>query len=313
MQPSIFIASSKEGKKYANLVKNEIQAHVNITLWFDNFFELNSSTLDCLCKKAIMYDFAIVLYTKDDISVSRKKVFSTPRDNIIFEHGLFTGLLGRYKTYALIEEGVKVPSDLSGITYGYFSNISSIRVRCLEIVQAIKKELEVSRLSLLPSTSIALAYFQNFLKPICEAIYTKKVVQCCGKHIPFDVSKSKVKVVLPKKLEENLTSLVQQLKNDLSLKNISIQGVNRKYTTYIQKLNEDDYNIIDVPTNLSAVYQSIKLYLAVDYIGDSEEVKLCMNREINNFNTALKLLLNTNNITKELVDIIQIEKLPLTV
>ena len=313
MKPSIFIASSKEGKRFADIVKTELTGCANITVWDENFFKLNVSTFDSLCKKAIMYDFAIVLYTKDDISLSRRRFFSTPRDNIIFEHGLFTGIIGRYKTYALIQNGVKIPSDLFGITYSYFSDCKDIEECCKVIMSAIKRESAVSRLSLLPSISIALSYFQNFLKPICEVIYTKRKVQYDGQNIPFNISKNRIKVVIPKKLEENLSPVVQCLKNDLSLRDVSIQGTNRKYSTFMQRLSEEDYNIIDLPVCLSIAYQSIKLYLAVDYIGDSQDVQFCIQKEISNFSMTLRYLLDSNNFTQKLVDVIEIEKLPVSV
>lgn len=39
------------------------------------------------------------------------------RQNVVFELGLFIGMLGRDKVAVLYEQGVELPSDMSGILY----------------------------------------------------------------------------------------------------------------------------------------------------------------------------------------------------
>jgi dolichyl-phosphate-mannose--protein O-mannosyl transferase len=61
--------------------------------------------------------------TPDDLSLSRGKIDATPRDNILFELGLFIGRLGRNRTFLVCnhDHPVKLPSDLNGwtrATYG---------------------------------------------------------------------------------------------------------------------------------------------------------------------------------------------------
>lgn len=64
-------------------------------------------------------DFAIVLYTKDDDGKSKKesKLKDRARQNVVFEHGYMMSKLGRNKVCALIEKGVELPGDTSGIVY----------------------------------------------------------------------------------------------------------------------------------------------------------------------------------------------------
>lgn len=304
MKVSIFIASSKEGKEYAYLAKKQFTSIGDVTVWDDNFFHLNESTFDNLCKRAIQYDFSVIVYTKDDMSFVRKQFCFTPRDNITFEHGLFTGIIGRHKTYALIQKGVKIPSDLCGINYSYFSDKNDLLKSCQEILVAMKRECQVSRISMLPSTAIALSYFHNFLKPICEALYTDKKIQYKGQFLDFKAPLNHIHIVLPENLEETLVPFVQCVKYELSLEPVLIQGPYRKFTTFLTHTTLNDYKIIDIPTGLNVAYQAVKLYFAVDYIGDSEEIKGCLQKEIENFASTLKLLLNSNVITKRLVDII---------
>lgn len=63
--------------------------------------------------------FSIVLYTKCDEGKAVEDTDLKPRarQNVVFEHGLMCGLLGRKRVVALVEEGVEVPGDLSGVVY----------------------------------------------------------------------------------------------------------------------------------------------------------------------------------------------------
>ena len=63
--------------------------------------------------------FAIVLYTKCDEGKAVEEGCLKPRarQNVVFEHGLMCGLLGRKHVVALVEDGVEIPSDLSGVVY----------------------------------------------------------------------------------------------------------------------------------------------------------------------------------------------------
>ena len=62
------------------------------------------------------YNFAIILFTQDDLTKSHGEEKPSPRDNLVFELGLFLGALGRERTILLIESGnIKIPSDLYGV------------------------------------------------------------------------------------------------------------------------------------------------------------------------------------------------------
>jgi predicted nucleotide-binding protein len=63
--------------------------------------------------------FAIVLATGDDIGREATAGADRPRarQNVIFEWGYFSGLLGRAKTVVLYDHGVEIPGDLDGLVY----------------------------------------------------------------------------------------------------------------------------------------------------------------------------------------------------
>lgn len=65
--------------------------------------------------------YAIILYTECDIGRTKGKEESAnkfrARQNVVFEHGLFVGCLGRKNVCALVKGDVEKPSDLDGIVY----------------------------------------------------------------------------------------------------------------------------------------------------------------------------------------------------
>lgn len=80
---------------------------------------LGDTVIEKLLHKTDDTSFAIVLYTKCDEGKAVEEDHLKPRarQNVVFEHGLMCGLLGRKRVVALVEDGVEIPSDLSGIIY----------------------------------------------------------------------------------------------------------------------------------------------------------------------------------------------------
>lgn len=65
---------------------------------------------------------SIFIYTSDDKVWYRGKNSGRPRDNVIFEHGLFSGRLGSKKSVIVKCGNVELPTDLLGVTYIDFSD-----------------------------------------------------------------------------------------------------------------------------------------------------------------------------------------------
>ena len=65
--------------------------------------------------------FAIVLYTACDVGgvIKSKPEDLKPRarQNVIFEHGLLIGKIGRANVVALVKGHVEIPNDISGVVY----------------------------------------------------------------------------------------------------------------------------------------------------------------------------------------------------
>jgi CRP/FNR family transcriptional regulator, cyclic AMP receptor protein len=115
----IFIISSAEALPVARLVQSAFEHDPFLTVvWTDGVFKVASYALQDLENQIDDSDFAIAIAHADDLTESRGKEWPSPRDNVIFELGLFMGRLGRARAILLEprEEKVKLPSDLTGIT-----------------------------------------------------------------------------------------------------------------------------------------------------------------------------------------------------
>lgn len=115
----VFIISSAEALPIARLVRNAFEHDPFITtIWTDGVFRVANYTLTSLEAEIDESDFAVAIAHADDLTESRNKDWPSPRDNVVFELGLFMGRLGRQRAILMEprEEKVKLPSDLSGIT-----------------------------------------------------------------------------------------------------------------------------------------------------------------------------------------------------
>ncbi|MBF4003025.1 nucleotide-binding protein [Burkholderia pseudomallei] len=115
----VFVISSAEAIPVARLLQDQFARDPFLTVpWNQGVFKVASYTLDDIERELDQCDFAIAIAHGDDSTTSRGTEWPAPRDNVIFELGLFMGRLGR-KRAILMEprgEGVKLPSDMAGIT-----------------------------------------------------------------------------------------------------------------------------------------------------------------------------------------------------
>ncbi len=118
-QPHVFIGSSVEALPIAR----ELQSGLShdrfvVPLWTDGVFRASRDSVDSLVAAVKKADFAVLVLTADDTLISREVEHRAPRDNCIFELGLFMGALGRDRTFIVKPRGIdiKLPSDLLGIT-----------------------------------------------------------------------------------------------------------------------------------------------------------------------------------------------------
>lgn len=148
MKPRVFIGSSVEGLNVAYAVQQNLTHDAEPTVWDQGIFELSQTTMESLTKAVDESDFAVFVFSPDDVTKMRGTDHTTVRDNVIFEFGLFSGKLGRDRVFFVKPDGIDLhlPTDLVGITPGvYDSNRQDGRLQaatgpaCNQIREAMKK------------------------------------------------------------------------------------------------------------------------------------------------------------------------------
>jgi CRP/FNR family transcriptional regulator, cyclic AMP receptor protein len=136
--PIVFVGSSSESRPIVDAIKVDLNRDPFIVRpWTLGVFGPSHFALDDLQKQVEECDFAVLVIGPDDKVCSRGTRFMAPRDNVIFELGLFMGVLGRERTFIAQEQGrdLKVPSDLLGLGTIRFDPAASSavgkRLRCL--------------------------------------------------------------------------------------------------------------------------------------------------------------------------------------
>lgn len=115
----VFLICSAEALPIARIIESAFANEKFLpVLWTEGVFKVANYTLQSLEDQLDISDFAIAIAHSDDVTESRGNDWPSPRDNVIFELGLFMGRLGRQRAILMEprEAGVKLPSDLAGVT-----------------------------------------------------------------------------------------------------------------------------------------------------------------------------------------------------
>jgi hypothetical protein len=116
-KPTVFIGSSSEAIGIVDAFQSHLEDVAEVRPWGYGIFKSGESILESLINALKYFDFAVLILTPDDLVESRSGTSYSPRDNVIFEIGLFIGRLGRERVFIISERDtdLKVPSDLLGI------------------------------------------------------------------------------------------------------------------------------------------------------------------------------------------------------
>lgn len=129
--PTVFVGSSAEREKLAVAVKDILQEDRQVVAryWRDVFKQHSgASTIEVLVDVIDEYDFGVFILAADDIVTLRGQDASAPRDNVIFELGLFIGRVNRDRTFVLAPDNfdTRLPSDLAGVGLEVWATEDSI-------------------------------------------------------------------------------------------------------------------------------------------------------------------------------------------
>lgn len=147
-KPTVFIASSSEAISVAEAVHIKLEQEMRVKLW-ENAFDLSSITITTLINKTREADYAVFVFHPDDKTLIREKEYSSVRDNVVLELGMFIGSLGLEKCFILVpksaETSFRLPTDLSGVTASFYDDQESdltdaVTGSCAKIKQSIKRQ-----------------------------------------------------------------------------------------------------------------------------------------------------------------------------
>jgi Predicted nucleotide-binding protein containing TIR-like domain len=116
-KPRIFLGSSGKQAKLLKAITRGLEDIVDVEPWTTTF-NPGRSTLDRLVELSQEVDFAAFVFAQDDWTTTdaSQSGEASPRDNVVFEAGLFGGALGIRRTFILHADDSKLPSDLLGLT-----------------------------------------------------------------------------------------------------------------------------------------------------------------------------------------------------
>ncbi|MGE3595800.1 MAG: TIR domain-containing protein [Dehalococcoidia bacterium] len=129
--PVVFIGSSRESLPIAEAIQACIPVDVAIVrLWTKDVFGPSHFPIEDLEEQLDRADFAVLVLGPDDRVDSRGTTHDAPRDNVIFELGLFMGACTRRRVFLATPRGVdvKIPSDLLGLTPLSYSGDESVAI-----------------------------------------------------------------------------------------------------------------------------------------------------------------------------------------
>jgi CAP12/Pycsar effector protein, TIR domain len=154
-KPRIFLGSSGKQEKLLQALTHGLEDVAHVDPWTTSF-NPGTTTLDRLVELAHEVDFAAFVFAKDDwttigppASASPESGQGSPRDNVVFEAGLFGGVLGMRRTFILHASGAKLPSDLLGLTcvqYGDETTPSEMRSVNQKLRKAIENEGRIAHI-----------------------------------------------------------------------------------------------------------------------------------------------------------------------
>jgi hypothetical protein len=154
-KPRIFLGSSGKQEKLIQALTRGLEDVAHVVPWTTSF-NPGTTTLERLLELTHEVDFAAFVFAQDDWTTNSPLASpqpgsgqASPRDNVVFEAGLFGGILGMRRTFILHASGSKLPSDLLGLTavrYGEATTPAEIRIINQKLRKAIENEGRVARI-----------------------------------------------------------------------------------------------------------------------------------------------------------------------
>jgi hypothetical protein len=153
-KPRIFLGSSGKQQKLLQALTRGLEDVAEVEPWTTSF-NPGTTTLERLLELTREVDFAAFVFAHDDWTTNppgsdpSASGQASPRDNVVFEAGLFGAALGMRRTFILHARDAKLPSDLLGLTcVRYSGTITPAEMKAVneKLRQAIESEWRAARI-----------------------------------------------------------------------------------------------------------------------------------------------------------------------
>jgi CAP12/Pycsar effector protein, TIR domain len=154
-KPRIFLGSSGKQAKLLQALTRGLEEVARVDPWTTSF-NPGTTTLERLVELTHEVDFAAFVFAQDDWTTASPSApaspgpgQASPRDNVVFEAGLFGGVLGMRRTFILHANGSKLPTDFLGLTcirYGDGALAAEVRAVNQKLREAIEREGRLARI-----------------------------------------------------------------------------------------------------------------------------------------------------------------------
>ncbi len=153
-KPRIFLGSSGKQEKLLEALTRGLGDIAHVEPW-TTAFNPGTNTLERLLELAHEVDFAAFAFARDDWTIKNAPASpapeageASPRDNVVFEAGMFGGTLGMRRTFILHAHGAKLPTDLLGLTCVRYSEATDgeLEVVCEKLRNAIETQGRLARI-----------------------------------------------------------------------------------------------------------------------------------------------------------------------
>jgi hypothetical protein len=151
----VFLGSSGKQEKLLQSLARGLDDVAIVEPWTTSF-NPGTTTLGRLIELSREVDFAVFVFAKDDWTTTASRSSdaagagqAAPRDNVVFEAGLFGSALGLQRTFILHAREAKLPTDLLGLTlvrYDDATTAAEVRVINQKLRKAIQDEGRVANI-----------------------------------------------------------------------------------------------------------------------------------------------------------------------
>lgn len=291
MRRRLFIGSSGEHVHICEMIKSHIDAMcsdwLDVEIWKGSgVFALNQGTLGVLVQAAREFDYGVFVAAPDDCLFTRGRKKKVTRDNVLFEAGLFMGILGLNRTFILASSIVSLPSDFNGATVIKYNGRVPGNDDLGKLTEALLKTRSSYRLDHMSSTSLAYGYYEGFIKPVLGTLVNEGIEDFF--------------VCVPHKVTE-LRERIQKHQMDTGSTEI------KKNKRLIQRVQtEEGVNYWDIPRCLRTLEGLVGYNKHKSEIGKDTDWDLWMERELENFCDVLQALIETDDLYDKKVRIVKL-------